>query len=580
MMRQPIVAMVGHVDSGKTSILDLIRGSSVVKRESGGITQHIGSTSVPIKVIQKISSDLMKKSSVKTNIPGLLFLDTPGHKAFNNLRKRGGNLADVSIVVVDVLKGIEDQTVESIEILRSYKTPFIIALNKIDLIPGWKNYDGLILESIEKQSESTRNFLEQKLYEVVGKLYDLKFNSERFDRIKDYSKNIAIIPISAKTGEGLQELLMFLSGLAQRFLEECLKCDIKGRAKGTVLEVKETKGMGKTIDVIIHDGNLKINDIIVIGGVNNAIVTKVKTLLEPGALSEIRDKRSKFKQVNHVGAACGVKISALNLDDIVAGMPLQSCGEGEIEKIKIEIQKEVKEVLIEVDKKGIIIKADTLGSLEALISLLKERGINVKKASVGDINKKDISNAESEKDLLNRVILGFNVKINEKGDVKIIAGDIIYRIIEDYEKWLEEENNKLALKTLGKIKKICKIKVMDGYIFRKSNPAVVGVEILSGELTTNTDLMDDKGVNICTVKSIQLDGKSINKVEKGKEVAVSLPGVTVGRQVKEEDILYSNINEMDFIELKNKRKYLNKSEIEVLKEIAKVKRKKEPMWGV
>ena len=522
----------------------------------------------------------MKKSSVKTNIPGLLFLDTPGHKAFNNLRKRGGNLADVSIVVVDVLKGIEDQTIESIEILRSYKTPFIIALNKIDLIPGWKNENGLILNDIEKQSESTRNFLEQKLYEVVGKLYELKFNSERFDRIKDYSKNVAIIPISAKTGEGLQELLMFLGGLAQKFLEECLKCDIKGKAKGTVLEVKETKGIGKTIDVIIYDGNLKINDTIVIGGVNDAIVTKVKTLLEPGALSEIRDKKSKFKQVKQISAACGVKIGALNLDDVVAGMPLQSCDEKEIDRVKIEIQKEVKEVLIEVDKKGIIIKADTLGSLEALISLLKEKGISVKKASVGDINKKDVSDAESEKDPLNKVILGFNVKINEKGDVKIILGDIIYRIIEDYEKWLEDENNKLALKTLGRIKKICKIRVMSGYIFRKSNPAVVGVEVLGGELTTNTDLMDEKGVSICTVKSIQLEGESINKVEKGKEVAVSLPGVTVGRQVNEEDVLYSNINEMDFIELKNKKKYLNKNEIEVLKEIAEIKRKKEPMWGV
>ena len=575
MIRQPIVTLVGHVDHGKSSILDSIRETSIIETESGGITQCISSTFVPFS-IKKITGTLLDQIKQKIKIPGFLFIDTPGHASFTGMRKRGGNLADLAILVIDINEGIMPQTKEAIEILKHYKTPFIIALNKIDLIPGWQKKDGFLLDNIKKQSEKTQITLDTKLYGIVGKLYELNFASERFDRIKDYSKQIALIPISAKTREGLSELLLTLIGLSQKFLEKQLELKSK-EAKGVILEIKEQKGIGKVMDVILYDGSLKEKDTVIIGGLEKPILTKVKILLEPEVLADMR--RCKFQKVKQVSAAIGVRISAPNIDDVVAGMPIRSAKEKDIEKIEKEIQKEVSEVIIETDKQGIVIKADTLGSLEALIKLLKEKDIKIRRASVGAINKIDITDAESEKDPLNQVILGFNVKKPES-KVKIIISDIIYKIIEELEVWQAYKKQELEKQKLESLTTPCKIKLMPGFVFRQSHPAVVGVEVLNGTLKKDIELMNEQGKVICTVKTIQLNGKDIEKAEKGKEIAVAFPGVTIGRQLHVEDVLYSNLSEAEFIEFKKYKKFLNGDEIQILKEIAEIKRKEKETWGI
>jgi len=390
-IRRILVTFVGHVDHGKSSILDKIRGTTIVEREAGKITQAIGASIIPIDTIKRVCGELLNAIKTDVAMPGILAIDTPGHAAFTNLRKRGGNLANIAVVVIDVNEGLMPQTLEAIDILKQYKTPFIIALNKIDLLSGWQSKGKFLLQNISQLNENAQLLLDKKLYEIVGKLSQLGFESERFDRIEDYTKQLAIVPTSARTGDGIPELLMVLTGLAQKYLENSLKCNIKGAAKGTVLEVKEEKGIGKCLDVIIYDGSLKIKDTIVIGGLEKPIVTKVKTLFEPAPLAEMRDKKAKFKSVNSVAAATGVKISAHDIDEVVAGMPLRSCSESELDNVKEEIQKEVEEVLLETKNEGIVIKADSLGSLEALVNLLKQEGVKIKKASVGEINKKLIS---------------------------------------------------------------------------------------------------------------------------------------------------------------------------------------------
>ena len=584
MLRQPIIAMMGNIDAGKTQLLDTIRQTTIVQTEPGKITQMIGCSLIPIETIKKICGDLLKKLKLKITIPGLLAIDTPGHASFTSIRKRGGNLADIAILVIDINEGIKPQTLECIDILKQYKTPFLIALNKIDLLSGWQSHKGLLLETIKKQPQSIQQLLDKKIYELVGKLSELGFNSERFDRIEDYTKQIAIGPTSAKTGQGIPELLMTLTGLAQKFLEKSLECDVKGEAKGTILEVKEEKGLGKTIDVIIYDGCLKQNDTIIFGTLAEPIVTKVKALLEPLPLTEMRAKKTKFKQVKEVFAATGVKISAPDIEKAIAGMPLRCCKK-ETDKVKEEIKKEIAEVLIETEKDGIIIKADSLGSLEALIKLLKEKNIPIRKTSIGNISKKDLSDAESiyEKDPLKAVVLGFNVKDDSKlclENVKVITSDIIYKIIEDFEKWQEEEIKKQQSKELDLLVRPCKIQIMKGYIFRQNNPAIVGVDILSGTLKVDTPLMKQDGKAITAIKSIQQEQKNIDKAEKGKQVAVSLPKVTVGRQIHEEDIFYSAIPEADFRKLKELKKRLSPEEIGILKEIAEIKRKENSVWGI
>jgi len=580
-IRSPVCAVLGHVDHGKTLILDKIRGSAIQEKEAGGITQAIGASIIPTEVIKKICGKLLEDLKIKITTPGLLFIDTPGHAAFTNLRKRGGSIADIAVVVISINEGLMPQTQEAIDILKQSKTPFIIAANKIDLVSGWRAQKGSLLSNINSQTKEVQERFDTKLYELVGSLYELGFNAERFDRVSDYTKQIAMIPCSAMTGEGIPELLMILTGLAQRFLEGSLNIDAKGPAKGTILEIKEEKGLGKTLDVVIYEGSLKKGDTIVIGSIGEPIVTKVKALLEPAPLTEMREK-GKFKQVDKVTAATGVKISALDIEGAIAGMPIRSA-QKDLEKIKLEVQKEVNEVLIETDKTGIVVKADTLGSLEALVRLLKEKNIAIRVAAIGDISKKDISEAESsyEKEPLDSVVLGFNVKkIEESKKVKIITDQIIYKLIENFEKWRLEQQKKGRARELDSLTRPCKIEVLKGYIFRQSNPAIVGVEVLDGILKPNEDLINDKGKNITTLKSMQLEKESVNEAKKGQQVAASLDKVTVGRQINEGDILFSFIEESEFIKLKELKEYLEKPEIEILKEIAQIMRKDKPLWGV
>src|SRR3989338_4421145 len=583
-IRSPICTIAGHVDHGKTSILDKIRGTAIVETEAVRITQAIGASIIPLLTIQKICGSLLERLKIKFTIPGLLFIDTPGHAAFTNLRKRGGNLADIAIVVIDINEGFKPQTIEVIDILKQYKTPFVVALNKIDMVVGWQSNKTLLLENVSKQSATIQQLLDKKLYELVGRLSTFGLNSERFDRVDDYTKQIAIIPLSAKTGEGIPELLMVITGLAQKYLEKKLDIDIKRFAKGTILEVKETKGLGITLDVIVYDGTLKRNDLIVIGGLEKPIVTKVKALFEPMPLAEMRDKKTKFKAVQSVSASTGIKISSPDIENVVAGMPLRACKEEELEKVKEEIQKEVEEVVIETDDKGIIIKADTLGSLEALIKLLKEKNITIRKASVGNISKKDIAEASTiyAEDPLKAVVLGFNVScdMKEVGLVKIITSDIIYKIIEEFEKWQTEEKARKEKDQLSQLVMPCKLQILKGYVFRQSNPAVSGIEVLAGKLKVGVGLMKDEGKMITFVKSMQSEQENIEDAEKSRQLAISMDNVTMGRQVNEGDILYSIMPESDFRRLKKLKEHLKPEEIEAIKEIAAIMRKENPTWGI
>ena len=569
MMRQPIVAIMGHVDHGKTLLLDKIRGSAIAAREAGGITQAIGASIIPLQTIQKICGPLMETLKFRLTIPGLLFIDTPGHAAFTNLRRRGGNLADIAVLVINVMEGFMPQTLECIEILKHYKTPFIVAANKIDLLPGWRSAaQKPLLQNIAGQGQDAQRALETKTYEIVGKLYELGFEAERFDRVSDYTKQIAVVPTSAVTGEGIPELLMVLTGLAQRYLESGLKVTEGGPAQGTIIEVKEDRGLGKTMDVILYDGSLKVNDALVIGGIEGPIVTRVKALFLPAPLQEMREKKTKFTSVKEVNAATGVKIVAPEIENVVSGMPLIG-NPASVEEAKARVQHEVEAVVLEKGKEGIIIKADSLGSLEALITLLKEAKIPVMRAGIGPVTKKDISDAaaNAEKDPLLGVILGFNIPQPEDvtENIAVLTNTVIYRLIEDYQKWAEHKKKLIELAELDVLVKPCKIEILKGYVFRQSNPAVCGIHVLSGTIKTGTPLMNAEGRELTVVKGLQHEQENIEKAEKGRQVAVSMPNVIIGRQIHEGDVLYSSIPEEHFRKYKEYKEYLTSDEKELLK---------------
>ncbi len=584
--RSPICTVVGHVDHGKSSILDQIRGSNIVSKEAGAITQAIGASIVPIDTIKKRCGKLLEQTKMDFNIPGLLFIDTPGHEAFTNLRKRGGNLADIAILVIDINEGLKPQTIEAIEILKTYKTPFIIAFNKVDKIQGWKtDRKKNMVETLNSLSPDASVKFETKFYQVVGQLSEQGLNTDRWDRVSDYTQQLAIIPCSAITGEGLPEILMLVSGLAQRFLNNNLDCDSEGFAKGTILELKEDKGLGKTVNVILYDGKLKVNDTIVLGTVNEPIITKVRALLEPKPLAEMMDKKNIYKSTKEVHAATGIKISAPNLENAMSGMPIRSCKPEDAEKVAEEIKNEIEEVMIETDKEGIVIKADALGSLEALSKLLRDNDVPIRKATIGDIAKLDISDAESsyEKDPTHSCILAFNSNISKDiivpDHVKIISSNVIYHIIETYKEWSEEMAKNEDARELDSLVRPFKFEVMSQYIFRQSNPAVFGADLIAGVIKVGSPLMKNNK-NIGRVKGIKVNNENVKKAEGPKEVPLSVEGATIGRQIDGGDIIYSDIQDEEFKKLKELKKHLSKEELEVMKEIARIRRVNNPVWGI
>jgi translation initiation factor 5B len=585
------VAVLGHVDSGKTSLLDKIRGTGVQGREAGGITQHIGASFLPSDTIKNVCGSLFTKlSGGQSEIPGLLVIDTPGHEIFTNLRARGGSAADIAILVVDVNRGFQPQTNESLKILQSRKVPFVIALNKVDMIKGWKKSKTMFVsQSIKEQDPYVQTALDELLYNVVGTLSILGYNSEAFYRVKDFTKEVSIVPVSARSGEGIPELLAVLVGLTQQYMQKKLEQKEKS-TRGIVLEVKDEVGLGVTANIILIDGMLKKGDTIVVAKRDSVITTKAKALLLPKPLDEMRDPRDKFRPVNEVVAAAGIKIASPDLDGVLPGSPVYATtNESQIDDLKKMVESEMKSVFIKNDTKGVILKCDTIGSLEALTDMLKRQNVPIAMADIGPVTRRDVVEALTikEKDRHLGVVISFNVKIlddaQEEADanhVRIFHDQVIYSLIDNYTHWVEEDTANEENAILEELTPVCKFTFLKGYIFRKSNPAVFGVKINVGTLRQKVPIMNADGKKIGILHQIQDNGKNVDVAKKDQEVAVSIQNITVGRQVSEEEILYSfpPAPEAKLL-LKRFSHKLSPEEFQVLQEIIEIQRKLNPMYG-
>jgi len=582
-IRQPIVTVCGHVDHGKTSILDCLRNSCVQGGEKGGITQRISFTSYPINQM-KAACPLIDSSGIKLNIPGFLLIDTPGHAAFTNLRKRGGSLADLAILVIDINEGIKPQTAEVIQILKLHKTPFIIALNKIDNISGWRKQKEDLKKNIESQSQNVQQTFDERYMSLMGALHSHGFDSDLFYNIQDFTKKIALVPCSARTHEGIPELIMMLCGVSQKYLTDRLK--LNEEAKGVMLEIKKEKSTNY-IEAILYDGMLSKTDKIAVANLDGEpIITKIRIL------EEIEPLCSRFKPKDKVQASTGLRLQLINpkgvssgeKTDILPGMPFVLY-KGNKEKIKETFKKEISES-IKVDKQGIIAKADSLGSLEALLALLKQEKIPVVKAGIGDINKADIISAKANLEIneLDAVIVGFNVSIDEEAkeiqrNTKILMDDVIYKLIENIAKFRSEKQQEIEKKRLMGLTTICKLKILHQYVFRNTKPAIFGVSVEAGKLTSGLNLINEKDEKVARVKNIQSENKSVQEATEGMEVAISLPGINYERQIKDKNTLYSELGESQFKNFKKNKDLLSSNEIKLLQEIAELKRETKADWG-
>lgn len=581
--RHPIVSVLGHVDHGKTSILDRIRGSKVFDREAGAITQHIGASEVPMETLMQRAGALL--SGKKFGVPGLLCIDTPGHHAFSSLRGRGGQLADIAVLVVDLTEGFKPQTLESINILKRAKTPFIVAANKVDRIEGWKTADRPFILNVKDQKPEAQGRFDEKFYELVGALYDQGLPADRYDRVGDFTKQIAIVPTSAVSGEGIPDLLAMLVGLAQKFLEARLESDSDRPGEGTVLEVKEDKGLGQTLDVVLYAGSIRKGDRILLGTQNEPIERTIRALLKPAANDDMRDARQAFRDVGEVVAAAGIKLVCPDVGDVVSGAPLRVLRGGNDEEAW-EAVEAASQINIPLKDDGVFVKADTIGSLEALAGELSDLGIPIRNAAVGDISRRDVMEAGAMTDPLYRALLGFNVRMlpgveaeAAAKELPVFADKVIYSLVEDYQAWLEAKKRELDARQRQTRVHPCKVLFLDGCTFRQRDPAVFGVRVLAGELHTGRMLIKDDGRDVGRIRSIQKDKETVKVAKMGDEVAISVPGPTIGRQIREGDVLYMDIPAGDAKWLYHEGS-IKPEERDVLEEMMAVKRKVDRFWGM
>ncbi|MFC6954003.1 translation initiation factor IF-2 [Halorubellus litoreus] len=587
-LRTPIVAVLGHVDHGKTSLLDKVRGSAVIEGEAGAITQHIGATAVPLDVISDIAGSLVDPTDF--DLPGLLFIDTPGHHSFTTLRSRGGALADIAILVVDVNDGFQPQTIEALDILKRTQTPFVVAANKVDTLPGWNPVeDAPIQQSMETQSDRVQQQLNQELYEIVGELSDHGFSADMYWQVRNFQQNVGVVPVSAMTGEGVPDLLTVMMGLAQRYMKEEMQVDVGGPGVGTVLEVKEEKGFGTTVDIVLYDGTIRADDVIVVGGENNPIVTEVRALLQPRPLAEIRTE-SRFEQVDEVMAAAGIKVAAPDLDEAMSGAPIRVVRDRPVEEVEREVRSELAEIAVETAEEGVVVKADTLGSLEAMANALEEAEIPIVRAEVGAVAPRDVSVASTADEDTHKTILAFNVDVLddarrriEESDVKVFESDVIYQLVEEYDEYVEEIEREQQETVLDNITRPARFQLLMDHTFRQNDPAVVGTEILSGTVKNNMNVVKFEGnepTRVGQLKGIQENGEDVDEARAGSRVSLAIDGPTVGRQIEEGDELWIEIPEKHAKILEQELKEeIPMDEREALNQYLEKQRNRDPFWG-
>lgn len=559
-LRAAVVCVLGHVDTGKTKILDKLRRTNVQDGEAGGITQQIGATNVPIEAIQDSTKHVKGFADKKIKIPGLLIIDTPGHESFSNLRNRGSSLCDIAVLVVDIMHGLEPQTIESINLLKTKKCPFVVALNKIDRLYDWNTMNRKDVQDIIKaQSINTQREFEKRYKDVIVQFAEQGLNAALFYENPDSRSYVSLVPTSAITGEGMGNLLALLVDACQGPLAKRLMYSEELQA--TVLEVKALPGLGTTIDCILVNGMLKEGDTMIVAGTDGPIVTQIRSLLMPQPLKELRVKNA-YQEYREIKAAQGVKIAAKDLEKAIAGLNLQVAQKpDEVDVLRDEIASELTHVLgnIKLAERGVFVQASTLGALEALLDFLKSSKIPYAGIRIGPVVKKDVMKASImlEHDSQYATILAFDVKIERDAQeladsigVKIFQADIIYHLFDKFTAYREE----LKQRKRDEHKHIavfpCKLKILPQFLFKTRDPIVAGVMVEAGILKPGTPVCvpSKEFVDLGVVTSVEINHKPVEFARKGQEVCIKIepvPGEApkmFGRHFDEKDFIISKIS--------------------------------------
>ncbi|KAK4517284.1 DNA cross-link repair protein PSO2/SNM1 [Mucor velutinosus] len=598
-LRSPICCILGHVDTGKTKLLDKIRQTNVQEGEAGGITQQIGATFFPADAIEKKTAVLGADRVEKLKVPGILVIDTPGHESFTNLRSRGSSLCNIAILVVDIMHGLEPQTLESIRLLRDRKTPFIVALNKIDRLFEWKAIpNNSFRDSLAKQKPSVQAEFEKRVADTMLAFAEQGLNSQLYYKNKNFAKYVSLVPTSAHTGEGIPDMLNLLINLTQSRMSEKLMYITE--LECTVLEVKVIEGLGTTIDVVLVNGWLHEGDRIVVCGLNGPIVTTVRALLTPQPMRELRIK-SQYVHHKSVKAALGIKISAPDLEKAIAGSRLLVAGpDDDIDDLKEEVMSDLTNLMSSIDRTGhgVWVQASTLGALEALLEFLRTSKIPVSGINIGPVHKKDVVKASVmlEKAREFAVMLCFDVKVDKEAEemaeelgIRIFTADIIYHLFDRFQEYHAAITEQKRKDQAGDAVFPCVLRMIPRAIINKKDPIIIGVDVVEGTLRLGTPICVIKTspetqarevVTLGKVTSIEQNHKSMEMVKKGGagggvaikiECAVYETPKTYGRHFEDSDELYSKVTRQSIDILKESfRNDLSKEEWGLVVKLKKV----------
>ncbi len=583
-LRQPIVSLLGHVDHGKTTLLDRIAGSIRAQKEAGGITQHIGAIGVPRDGVLALCHGIL--DAAKFEVPGLLFIDTPGHRSFETMRRRGGALADLAILVVDAREGAMAQTKESIQILRHEKTPFAVAMTKIDLIAGWRKPSGpvALAAHIARCGPELARALDERVYALAEDLDRAGFSADRYDRVTDFTRNVGIVPVSARQGVGIAELVALLVGLSQRFLKGELAVVEQG-GEATILERSDQHGIGPVGSVIVYQGRLAVGDEIVATGRSAPFTSRIRGIYRPAPPAPGRaGKRPRLDALDAVTAAAGVYLAAPGIEEALPGGFLKAVRNEEEKAAAIALLERESDPIPEPAESGVALAADTLGGLEALAFECREANVPVHEAKVGPVGRPTVLRMAAVKEPTHRAVLAFNVPLladalpeGPNGPVRVFRGDVMYRVLEEYLAWRDERAAQVKAQRRLELVHPAKITVLPGFIFRSSRPAIVGVKVLAGTLRPGVRLMRSDGTALGLLKALQKDQESVAEAPETTELAASIDGAVVGRNLKEGDELLVDLSEGAVRALRNGP--LTAAERSVLDEVIRIRRQGSPFWG-
>lgn len=563
-LRSPIAVIMGHVDTGKTKLLDNIRQTNVQEGEAGGITQQIGATQFSPEVLKAKTAPMHGVAGFKDiRLPGLLMIDTPGHESFSNLRSRGSSLCDIAILVIDLMHGLEPQTIESLNMLRKGNTPFVVALNKVDRCYGWKsNINAPIRDTLKAQDENTRAEFHDRAQKSMTQLNEQGLNCALYWENDDPLDTISLVPTSAHTGEGVPDLLSMLIKCTQDLQTQ--KIMYHAWLQCTVLEVKNIDGYGPTCDVVLVNGVLKEGDRIVISTMDGPVETVVKALLTPPPNKEMRVK-NEYIHHKSIAGAIGVKIVAPDIGKAIAGTPLLVIEpEDDPDDVKDDCQSDISGIqkALAVDAKGVIVHASTLGAMEALLHFLRHEckpPIPVSHISIGTIFKKDVMRARlmHDKGMPEfATILAFDVKVDsdaqamaDEDAVKIFTADIIYHLFDQFSSFMKGILAERKEAAMAVVQFPVVLKIMPQHVFNKKDPIVIGVEVLEGTLKLGTTLCIPQleMLEVGKVVNIQNNHRDVDIAKKGMSVAVKIsndsnPTLMYGRQFDHTHSLYSKLS--------------------------------------